>query len=455
MAVRFEKTSPNSATLKVEIKKESYEKKINDSIKRVAKQVTMKGFRPGLAPLGLVKKMYGTSVLAEEVERLLNGEVFSYLADNKIDILGQPMPAASQELLDLDINNIKDIEFNYDLGLAPEVKFDYINSKPTFTKYKVTIEDKMIDEEVDRLRKRASTYEYPETVAEGDILSFTIEELNDAGEVKEGGVSNVTSITPDMFKADFRTGVLALKKHESLSANLFDVLDRSREDVVKHILGVNDTEKAASLGNQYKLTLNNITRAVPAELNADFFAKTYGEGVVSSEAEMRDRIKADLEDYFSGQTDSYLINELYKTLMEKIELPLPDEFLKRWVKAANKDVTEDQIEKDYEGFSKQIRWNLITKKIINEQQLNVTKEELRAKAEAEIMAQLYGYGMRDLGSDWIGQFVDKQLADKKYTEQLNERILDDKALLYVKTQVNLKETPISFEEFKSLAEQKS
>lgn len=454
MAVSFEKTSPNSATLKVEIKKESYEKKINDSIKRVAKQVTMKGFRPGLAPLGLVKKMYGTSVLAEEVEKMLNGEVFGYLADKKIDILGQPMPAASQELLDLDINNIKDIEFNYDLGLAPEVKFDYITSKPTFTNYKVTIEDKMVDEEVDRLRKRASTYEYPETVAEGDILSFTIEELNEGGEVKEGGVNNVTSITPDMFKADFRASVLALKKHESLNANLFDVLDRSREDVIKHILSVNDAEKATTLGNQYKLTLNNITRAVPAELNEEFFAKTYGAGVTSEE-EMRARIKSDLEDYFSGQTDSYLINELYKTLMEKIELPLPDAFLKRWVKAANQDLTDEQIEKDYEGFSKQIRWNLITKKIINEQKLFVSKEELRAKAEAEIMAQLYGYGMRDLGSDWIGQFVDKQLADKKYTEQLNERILDDKALLYVKTQVNLKETPISFEEFKALAEQKS
>lgn len=454
MAVSFQKTSPNNATLKVEIKKEEYEKKINDAIKKLAKQVALKGFRPGAAPLGLVKKMYGTSVLAEEVERLLNGEVFGYLSENKIEILGQPLPASSQELLDLDINNIKDIEFSYDLGLSPEVDFSFIDSKPTFTKYKITVEDKMVDEEVDRLRKRAATYEYPETVEDGDVLSVTVEELEN-GNVKENGVNNVTSVTVDMFKADFRPKVLALKKHETLELNVFDAFDRSKEDVIKHILGVNDAEKVATVGNDFKITLNNITRAVPAELNADFFNKTYGEGVVTSEAEMRERITRDLEDYFSGQADSYLINELYKGLMEKIELPLPDEFLKRWVKAANKDLTEEQVEKDYEPFSKQIRWSLITKKIINEQQLSVSKEELRAKAEAEIMAQLYGYGMRDLGSDWIGQFVDKQLADKKYTEQLNERILDDKALLYVKTQVTLQEKPISFEDFKTLAEAKN
>ncbi|HEY0261543.1 MAG TPA: trigger factor, partial [Chitinophagales bacterium] len=438
MAVSFQKNSPNNATLTVEIKKDDYAKKIEDSIKRVAKQVAMKGFRPGAAPLGLVKKMYGTSVLAEEVEKMLNGEVFGYLNDNKIEILGQPLPAASQELLDLDINNIKDISFSYELGLSPEVNFSYIDKKPTFTKYKVTVEDKMIDEEVDRLRKRSATYTYPETVEETDVLSVTIEELS-GKDVKEGGVSNVTSVSPDMFKADFRNKVLALKKHESLEVNIFDVLDRSREDVIKHILGINEAEKATSIGNDFKITLNNITRAVPAELNAEFFDKIYGEGIVTSEAEMRERIKNDLEDYFNGQADSYLINDLYKTLMEKIELPLPDEFLKRWIKAANKDLSEEQIATDYEPFSKQIRWNLITKKIINEQNLFVSKEELRAKAEAEIMAQLYGYGMRDLGSDWIGQFVDKQLADKKYTEQLHERILDDKALLYVKTQVKLED----------------
>lgn len=456
MTVTQESTNALVSTIKVQLKKEDYEKKVTETIKKVAKQATLKGFRPGMAPLGLVKKMYGTSVLAEEVQKLLNDQIFTYLQENKIDVLGQPMPSPNQPLLDLDINNMKDIDFTYEVGLSPEVKFNFLDSKPTFTKYKVGVEDHMLNEEIDRIRKRFAKYEYPESVEENDILSFTIEELSADGSVREGGASNVTSLMLDMLKESARPAVLALKKHESVTLNIWESLDRGKEDIIKHILNVTDEMVIPTLGDNFKLTLNNITRSLPADMNEEFFVKAFGENGPKTEAEMRDNITKDLESYFSGQADSYLTNELYNALMEKVELPLPDEFMKRWVKTANeKEISDEQIEKEYPMFSKQIRWNLIVKKIITDQQINVSEQELRDKVKVDTIAQMYSYGLRNIGDEWVDQFIEKQLKDKQYMDKTREQILDNKALDYVKTKVALQEKAISFDDFKALVEKKA
>jgi trigger factor len=365
------------------------------------------------------------------------------------------MPSPNQPLLDLDINNMKDIDFTYEVGLSPEVKFNFLDSKPTFTKYKVGVEDHMLNEEIDRIRKRFAKYEYPENVEENDILSFTIEELNADGSVREDGANNVTSLMLDMLKESARPAVLALKKHESTTLNIWESLDRGKEEIIKHILNVTDEMVIPTLGDNFKLTLNNITRSLPADMNEEFFVKAFGENGPKTEAEMRENITKDLESYFSGQADSYLTNELYNALMEKVELPLPDDFMKRWVKTANeKEISDEQIEKEYPMFSKQIRWNLIVKKIITDQQITVSEQELRDRVKVDTIAQMYSYGLRNIGDEWVDQFIEKQLKDKQYMDKTREQILDNKALEYVKTKITLSEKPISFEDFKALVEKK-
>ena len=219
------------------------------------------------------------------------------------------------------------------------------------------------------------------------------------------------------------------------------------------MLAVKEGETPESISEKFRFTLNNITRSVPAVINEEFFVKVYGENGPKTEQEMRDLIKTDLEAYLSGQTDSYLTNELHKAMMEKTELPLPDDFLKRWVKTANeKEVTEEQIESEYPMFAKQLRWDLIVKKIVKDQNLNVTAEELKEKVKAEVISQMYGYGLRNIGDEWIGQFIDKQMKDKQYTDKMADRILDEKTLDYIKSRVTLTEKPITFNEFKELVE---
>jgi trigger factor len=453
MDITQEKTGDLKSLVRIKLKKEDYEPKVMEQIKKLAKKADIKGFRKGMVPAGVVKKMYGNSVVAEEINKSLNDQMWQYLQENKIDVLGQPIPAADQALLDIDINNMQDIDFAYEVGLAPEIDLSYIETAKPFDKYKIIVTDAMIDEEIERIRKRFATYEYPESVEQNDILSLTIEELNEDGSLKEGGVSTVSSVTIDLIKKEHQAAFLALKKQDSLEADVWDIIDRDKEGIAKNILNQTDPANTENIGNKFKLTLNNITRSKPAEVNEEFFKKVYGETGPTTIEGMRELIKTELDSYFDGQTDGYLINDLYKGIIENVNFPLPDDFMKRWIKVANeKEVSDEDIEKDYPRFAKQLRWDLITRKIIRENNIENTPEEVREQVRLKTIQQLYSYGLRDLGGDWVEQFITKQMADKEQIKQTGEQLLTDKVMLLVKSKAKLNEKPISHDDFKALAE---
>ena len=452
MTITQEKVDNLLSKVKISLKKEDYEPQVKKQIKTVAKGVQIKGFRPGMVPIEVVKKMYGNSVLVEELNKLFNDEIYKYINENKLEIIASPIPVAEQKL-DIDINTLKDLDFTYELGHAPDISLSFIENAPAFDKYKITIEDKLIDEEIDRTRKRFATFEYPEIVGDTDVLTFTIEELDETGNVKEGGINTVSTLTVDLLKPEAKAKVLPLKKQESFDYNVFELMDRDREGIAKNVLNMNDMEKLASAGDKFRLTLNNITRSVPAVINEEFFLKVYGENGPKTEEEMRNNIKADLEAYFDGKTDSYLVNDLYKGIMEHIEFPLPDEFLKRWIEVTNeKPISAEDLEKEYPQFAKSLRWSLIQKKIVKDQNLEVTEADVLERVRMNVFQQLYGYGLKNIGEEWVEQFVQKQLADKKVISQTREQLMEDKVLGYIKGKVALVEKPISFEDFKTLVE---
>jgi trigger factor len=451
MTITAEKVDNLLSKVHVNLKKEDYEPNVKKQIKTLAKQVSIKGFRPGMVPLDMVKKMYGNSVLVEELNKVLNDEVYKYINDNKIEIIASPIPASDQKL-DIDINSLKDIDFAYELALAPDIDLSFIENA-AFTKYKIKAEEKMLDEEVLRIQKRFATYEYPEAVGESDVLTFSVEELNEDGTPKEGGQNTVTTLTPDLLTYSAKAKVLPLKKQESFEYNVFELMERERHEIAKNILNMNDLTKLDEVGNNFKLTLNNITRSVPAVINEEFFVKVYGENGPKTEAEMRENIKSDLEAYFDGQTDSYLVNDIYKAIIENANFPLPDEFLKRWIDVTNeKPITPEEIEKDYPGFAKSLRWSLVQRKVVTEQNIEISQEEITNKVRANMIQQLYGYGLKNIGEDWVEQFVQKQLGDKKVVSQTREQLLEDKVLGYIKSRVHLTEKDTTLDEFKALVE---
>lgn len=450
MEITQEKINNLKSRIKINLKKEDYEPQVKKSLKNITKTAQIKGFRPGMVPVEMVKKMYGNGVLAEELDKKLNAEIYKYIDENKLEIIASPIPAEGQKL-DIDINTMKDIDFEYEVGHAPEFDLNYLDNAPAFDKYKIKVDDTMIDEEVMRTRKRFATYEYPETVGENDILTFTVEELNENGEVKEGGISTVSSIMVELLKADAKAKVLAMKKQESIVLDIFDAVDRDREGVAKNILNMNDLTALDTVGNSFRLTLNNITRSVPAEINEEFFQKVYGDSGPKSEEEMRNNIKADLESYFEGSTDNYLVNDLYKSLMENVDFPLPDDFLKRWIDVTNeKPITAEEIERDYPLFAKQLRWSLIQRKVVAEQGIDVSMDEVKDRLRVNLIQQLYGYGLKNIGEEWIEEYVNKQLTDRKMLSETREQLLGDKVLAYVKSRVKLKEKEVSMDEFKAM-----
>ncbi len=452
MATTLAPVSNLVSKITVTLKKADIESKVKAELKKIAKTVQVKGFRPGMVPVDMVKKMYGNGILAEELNKTLNDEVYKYLEENKVEFLASPLPAEDQKL-NVDINSISDVSMDYEVGLAPEIDFSYIDKSPSFPKYKITVEDKMIDEEVDRIRKRFSTFAYPDDVQESDNLTFTIEELNSDGSLKEGGLSTVSSLAVDLLTDKSKAIVLKLKKQESFEANVFELMDRDRESVAKNILNMSDLSGLESVGDKFKLTLNNITRAIPAEVNDEFFQKVYGETGPKTEEEMRANIKADLEAYFDGQTDSYLVNDIYKGMMDHIDFPLPDEFLKRWMDVTKeKPISKEEIEKDYPQFAKSLRWSLMVRKVVKEQNIEVTAEEIKNKIRENAIRQLYGYGLANIGAEWIEQFVNKQAGDEKLVRQTREQLLDDKVMDHLKTKVKLKESPVALEDFKKMVE---
>lgn len=452
MTLTEEKKGTLTTLVTIHLKKEDFEPKVNASLKKAVKNVAMKGFRPGQAPMSLVKKMYGNSILWEDINELLQNEIYNYVTSNKLDTLGQPIPANDNKL-DLDINNLSDIDFTFEIGIAPQIDLAVLSDAPAFTKYIVKTDDAMMEDEIKRIRKRYADYEYPEDVVDNDILSITVEELDADGNVKEGGVSEVTSIMPDMLKADERASFLAMKKQESITKNIWNVFERSKEEVAKHVLNITHTEKLENIGDNFKITLNNITRAIPAEMNEDFFAKAYGENGPKNETEMRELIQRDFDAYLEGQSDNYLMNEIYLYLMDKVNIELPEAFLKRWIKLTNeKPISDEEIDKDYPSFAKQIKWELIVKKLMTENDITVSIDEIKERARVQTIQQFMQYGLSNFDESWLGPIIAKQMSDKKYVDRTREQLLEDKALFAAKQKVATVDKDISFDDFKLMLE---
>ena len=452
MTITQEKINDQLTKLQVNLLKDDYEPNVKKQLKTVAKQAQIKGFRPGMVPIDLVKKMYGNSVVVDELNKLMNDEVYKFINENKIEIIASPIPAEGQ-VLDIDINSLKDFDFAYEVAIAPTVDLGYVENAPAFSKYKIMADDKTVDEEILRLQKRYATQVYPENIVEDDILTFSIEELNDDGSLKEGGISTVSTIMPNLLVEDAKAIVMALAKQGSFEYNAFELMARDKESMAKNILNMTDLTNLDTVSNKFKLTLNNIMRSIPSEINEEFLVKVYGDNGPKSEAEMRASIKNDLEAYFDGQTDSYLVNEISKTVIENANFPLPDAFLKRWIDVTNENpITPEDIEKEYPQFAKSLRWNLVQRKVVTDGAINITEEEVTDKVRANVLQQLYSYGMKNMGEEWVEQFVQKQMADKKTVSQTREQLLEDKVLGYIKNKVTVAEKEVTLDEFKALVE---
>ena len=437
-----------NAILKVEVKPEDYQDTVKATLNKYRKTAKIPGFRPGHVPFGLIQKQYGASVLSDELNKIVNESLQKYISENKIEILGNPIPKDDDSFKG-DFNKPEDFEFTYSIGLAPEIKVS-LSAKNKFDYVKVKVDKKLIDNQIDDLRRRYGKLVSGEEVGEKDMVLAQFVELNDDESIKEGGVLHTSTVSLE-FVSDKKTkkALIGSKVGDKLVVDPAHV-SRGGADTAA-MLGVKE-EELEGLSNKFQLTVNEIKVMELAELNTELYDKLFGEGNVKDEKELRARVKADLQGMFANDSDRMLTRSVYDNLLDKTKVDLPDEFLKRWIKLSNeKEITEEQIEAEYDGYAKGLKWQLIQGSIFKNNDIKLENEEVIEYTKGLIVNNYAQYGMPAPEDKELTQSAMQILGNREEANKIYDMLAEQKLTTYFKETVKLNEKEISYDEFVEMA----
>jgi trigger factor len=435
-----------NAVVTIEVGPSDYAQRVEDALKKVQKHANMPGFRPGKVPAGMVKKMYGKNVLADELNKILNDSIHKYITENKLEILGNPLPKTDEQV---DFIDGKNFTFKYDIGLAPA--FDVVvDDKTEFDYQVVKVDDALIDKYVKDVRRNYGTPVNPEAAGEKDVVFVDINELDETGNIKPGGIFKSSSLGLERLKSEVaKKKLIGAKKEDKIvmtNKELYaDAIDASVG------LGI-EKEVAENLNCNLQLTVKNIARMEDAELNEELFNKVYGEGTVKTEEEFRNKIREELGKMFAQDSDRKFYENVEKTLVEKINPALPEDFLKRWLMAVNdKPVTLEQIENEFESWSKMMKWKLIENKIVKNYDLRVTQEEMLEEAKRFVHSQYARYGQTPDEAE-VEKVATDILKKDKEAEKVAENVFYTKSLQLFKDKFKLNKKDVTYNEFFGIKE---
>jgi trigger factor len=437
-----------NAVLKVQVTPEDYQDKVKQSLKDYRKKVNLPGFRPGNVPMGLIQKQYGSSVLAEELNRVVNDSLQKFLSENKVEILGNPIPSEKQQV-EGDFKNPTDFTFTYEIGLAPTVDVK-LNNKSKFDYLKVKVDDTLVEKQIDDLRRRYGKLTSSDNVADNDLVMAQFVELNEDDSIKEGGILHSSTVSMefvsnDKVKKDLKGKEVGYKT----IVNPADV-SRGGKDTAA-MLGVKE-EELEGLSEKFQLMINEIKGMELAELNEELFDKLFGPGTVKTEEEMRERVVSDLAGMFVNDSDRMLTQTIYDQLLEKTKIDLPDAFLKRWIKISNeKEVTMEQIETDYENYAKSLKWQLIQGNIFKSNDIKMENEEVIEFTKGLLASNYAQYGIPAPEDEELMKSAMQVLQNREEANRVYEMLAERKLTHYFKETVSLKDKEISYDEFVELA----
>lgn len=438
--------------IKVVLQKQDYLPLYEKDVKSLGKKASIPGFRKGMVPSGVIKKMYGKEIYAEAVTKLAEKELSTYITDEKLNLLGQPLFAGdTADVPKLDVQNPQDYEFQFEVGLRPEVEVTLPKDAKAIL-YKVKVKPEDIDNRIDGFQaqfgelKDAETVDGPESIVYGE---FT--EMNEDGSLKEEGFKGDTSLYVKVFRDEFQEQLKGKKKDDVLTGTLQSMVDSEKYPGVYQNLKIEPGQPIAGAPMQFRITSVNTLEKAP--LNEDLYKKAFPSKEITTEEEFRKAVEEDEQALWDNSANNFLEHHLFHLLSE-IPVQLPDDFLRKTfaADAPSADLSEEEKEKSYKTFADQLKWSMISEKIITDQQLRVTNEELRE----DVMEELKKYfGNRDFQSDseWIHNFADRVLADQKQTDQRIDKLMSRKIFDWVKTQVAVQEKEISQEDFQKELEQ--
>ena len=436
-----------NATLKIELGKEDYAERVEKALKDYQKKVVVKGFRPGKTPMGLVKKMYGQSLLLDEINKLLGEALNNYIKDNDLHILGEPLPnETEQKPLNLEDERF---EFLYDIALSPEVNVK-MSKREKLPYYRIKVDDEMVDKQVEAICKNNGSLVEVDVIEGGEYLKGELIELDENGEAKEGGIRNEDASMSLHYMKDEEAvkAFMGKKAGEEVKFNAAKAYPNKTDYAA--LLGVSK-EEAEHAGENYCFIIKEIKRYVDAEVNEELFSKLYGKDVVKDVADFRARVKAELENQLKGHSEyRFTIDAKEKMVKKNEDVALPEAFLKRWIVAVNEGMTPEEVEKDFEGYRGEFKWQLVKSAIVREYQVKVEEEDMKKEGRQIAAAQLQQYGLYGLTDEQLDGFAAKLLEDNKQRQHLYERAQEDKVFNVIRENMKLEEQEISMADFEKL-----
>jgi trigger factor len=448
MNITQEKTGDLNAVVTVKISPDDYQEKVNKAIKEQAKKAKIPGFRPGMVPPSHIKKMYGKSILVDEINTLLSDTVNNYLQQNNIEILGQPLPKEDDSQFNWDFND--EFVFNYELGLAPEITVEF-TSKDKLTQYVVKADKETLDARIKNIRRSYGKMTNPEVVEAGDVIFGEFVQLDQHNEVLEGGI-NVTSSLRLEIVSDTKAqkSLIGLKNGDVVEA--FDLVNAINDNTqIVKILKLDD-ENPIIPQTKFKLTVKNINRLEEADLNQEFFDKLFGEGAITTEAEFVAKITEEIEAMMAQDADRKLATDLYQYGASKADMQLPDDFLKRWLKMTNKELTDEELDKGYDDFAKNLRWTLVENKIIKDNKIEIKYEDVLETAKQRLDAQFRMYSPQALTEEQLNQYAVQFLQTKENANRIFDEVKAQKVFDFLKTVITLDKKEIDYVKFQEIAQ---
>jgi len=447
MNITQEKVDNLNSIVTIKIEAGDYQAKVDKAIRENAKKAKIAGFRPGMVPPAHIKKMYGKSILVDTINNLLSDSLNSYITDNNIEVLGQPLPKIDDSK-DYNWDFAEDFEFNYEVGLAPEFDVNF-SSADKLTQYEIKVDDETLAARIKNIRRSYGKMTNPDVSADDDVLYCELKQLSPDGSVFEDGISNTTSVRLDQIKDEkIKKQLIGLKKEDVLT---FDIQKAFENDAAKvaGLLKIEEDE-AADLRSHFQLTVKNVNRLEESDLNQEFFDKLFGEGAVTTEEEFKAKITEEVEGMSAQDTERKLQNDIYNYALNKIQFDLPDEFLKRWLKATNEKLTDEELDKDYDSFAKNLKWTLIENKIIKDNKLEIKYEDVFELAKQRLDAQFRMYSPQPLSEEQLGQYTVQYLQNKENGNKIFEEVKAVKTLDFLKSIVTLDKKQVTHDEFSKL-----
>ena len=442
MNISHQKIDDINAKITVDLAPEDYNPAVDKAIKDQAKKAKLPGFRPGLVPVGHIRRTFGKSILFDEINRVVNDKISAYITEQKLEVLGQPLPVDGDQDANYNWDFKDNFSFNYEIGLAPEFEIPF-TAETEFTEYAIKADDATLAERIKNLRRSYGKMTNPEVSEEGDVLYASLKQE------KEEGIEKTTSVRTDIIEdAKIKKSLVGLKKDDTVKIDVkkaFKVADLAR------ILGITEEEAENLDETKFEVAIKNINRLEESDLNQEFFDKLFPAGEVTSEEQFNSKVKEEVENLFTQNAAQKLRNDMYTFGMDKVNVQFPEAFLKRWLKATNPNLSAEEIEEGFADFVNNLKWTIIENRIVTANNLEVKYDEVVDLAKERIYSQIKMYNINEEPTDeQLGQFALQLLSDREQANRLFEEVKALKVFDYLKSTVKINSTDINYDKFEQL-----